>query len=401
MSSATERPGIKPTVGLTILLGSLTMFGPISIDMYLPGLPAIASDLESDAAGGQLTIASFLFGLAVGQIIYGPLSDRIGRRPPLTIGISLFVVVSIGCTFATSIEALIGLRFLQALGASVGMVIARAVIADLFEGQEAARMFSLVTLVFGLAPILAPLIGGWMLLVMDWRAIFWVLALFGGAVLTAALMRLKESRSKETEDRAREESPLRAYLAVTRQKRLIGFGLAGAFGGSCMLTYIAASPSLLIETYGIAPENYGYIFGLNAIGFVAAAQVNRHFLIRHSIERLLMLGLTGALVASLIMLIAAITYTGESLAILVPLFVVITSLGFVMPNGVAGAMAVDRQRSGTAGALVGCLQFVVGSIGAICIGIFYDGSALPMAATIAGALALAILLLKSLVKEPD
>lgn len=401
MSSATGRPGIKPTVGLTILLGSLTMFGPISIDMYLPGLPAIALDLESDAAGGQLTIASFLFGLAVGQIIYGPLSDRIGRRPPLTIGISLFVVVSIGCTFATSIEALIGLRFLQALGASVGMVIARAVIADLFEGQEAARMFSLVTLVFGLAPILAPLIGGWMLLVMDWRAIFWVLALFGGAVLTAALMRLEESRSKETEGRAREESPLRAYLAVMRQKRLIGFGLAGSFGGSCMLTYIAASPSLLIETYGIAPENYGYIFGLNAIGFVAAAQVNRHFLIRHSIERLLMLGLTGALVASLIMLIAAITYTSGSLAILVPLFVVITSLGFILPNGVAGAMAVDRQRSGTTGALVGCLQFIVGSIGAVCVGIFYDGSALPMAATIAGALALAIILLKSLVKEPD
>lgn len=399
MSSATERPGIKPTVGLTILLGSLTMFGPISIDMYLPGLPAIASDLGSNAAGGQLTIAAFLFGLAVGQIVYGPLSDRIGRRPPLTIGISLFVVVSIGCAFATSIEVLIGLRFLQALGASVGMVVARAVIADLFEGKEAARMFSLVTLVFGLAPILAPLIGGWILLVTDWKAIFWILALFGGAVLTAALMRLKESRSKETEDRARGESPLRAYLAVARQKRLIGFGLAGSFGGSCMLTYIAASPSLLIETYGIAPENYGYIFGLNAIGFVAAAQVNRHFLIRHSVQRLLKRGLIGALIASLFMLIAAATEIGGSLAVLVPLFAVITSLGFILPNGVAGAMAVDLLRSGTTGALIGSLQFIVGSIGAVCVGLFYDGSALPMAATIACALTLAIIFLKSLVKE--
>lgn len=390
---------MKPNARLTILLGSLSMFGPISIDMYLPSLPSLAEDLGTDPAGAQLTVAAFLIGLAIGQLFYGPLSDRVGRRAPLMLGISFFVVATLGCALASSIEALIVMRFVQALGASVGMVVARAVIADLFDRHEAAKMFSMLALVFGLAPILAPMMGGWILLVYDWHAIFVALAVFGVVVLAIAFARLKESRSEETAERARQESPLRAYRAVAGKKRLIGFGLAGALGGSCIFTYIAASPSLLIDTYGVAPENYGYIFGLNAVGFVAASQINRHLLARHPVHKLLKQGLAGGLLAGIALLGLAVTGIGGLPALLPPLFLVVASLGFIMPNGVAGAMAVDLERSGTTGALIGSLQFVAGSLGAIAVGLFYDGSAIPMAATIVAAMILASICLKGLVGE--
>lgn len=401
MTSAQARQSVTPNARLTILLGSLTMFGPIAIDMYLPSLPSIAADLGTDAAGAQLTVAAFLIGLAVGQLVYGPLSDRIGRRPPLMAGISFYVAVTLGCAFASSIEALIALRFLQALGASVGMVVARAVIADLFDRHEAARMYSLLALVFGLAPILAPLIGGWILLVADWHMIFVALAIFGAAVLAVAFSRLKESRSQETADRASLESPMQAYRAVIGQRRLLGFGLAGALGGSCIFVYIAASPSLFIETYGIAPENFGWIFGINAIGFVVGSQINRYLLARHAVQSLLKRGLSGALMAAFILLTLAVTGIDGLPALLPPLFLVIASLGFIMPNGVAGAMSVDLERSGTTGALIGSLQFIAGSLGAVSVGIFFDGSAVPMAATIVAALLLAFVCLKGLVNEPE
>lgn len=390
-----------PTIGLIILLGSLSMFGPLAIDMYLPGLPAIAADLGTDAAGTQLTLAAFFIGLALGQLVYGPLSDRIGRRPPVMIGVAFYVFVSIACAFATSIEALIVLRFIQALGCSAGVVVARAAVADLFERSEAAKVYSMLALVFGVAPILAPLLGGWILLIADWQAIFHALAFFGFAVLVASWMHLEESRSEQTAERSRRESPLSAYIAVLRQRRILGYMLAGSFGGSCMFIYIAASPDLLIGTYGIAPENYGWLFGINAVGFVAASQINRHLLARHTVHVLLNRALAGALLLAFALLVIALSGIGGLAAILPPLFLLIASMGFIMANGVAGAMSVDLERSGTTGALVGALQFVVGALGAVALGIFHDGSAVPMAGTMVVMLSAALIFLRALIGKPD
>lgn len=369
------------------------MFGPISIDMYLPALPAIAADMGTNAAGAQKTLAAFLAGLAIGQLFYGPLSDRVGRRPPLMIGITLYVAASLGCAMVDNIGALIVLRFVQALGACAGMVIARAVVVDLFPGNEAARMFSLLVLVLGLAPILAPIAGGQVLLVATWPVIFFILAAFGTANLLAAWRWLKESRSQATADRARQESPARAYLAVLKQKRVLGFALAGALGGACFFTFIAASPDLLITTYAVSPQDYGWIFGLLAVGFVTASQINRRLLKTLMPRQLLQRGLAAGLTCGVILTAAATTGSGGLWGLILPLLGVTSSLGFVMPNGVAGAMAVDLERSGTTAALVGALQFAAGATGAVAAGLFHDGTAVPMALVIAAAMTLAILAL--------
>ena len=252
--------------GLVILLGSLTAMGPLAIDMYLPSLPAIGEDLGATAAQTQATVAAFLAGMALGQFLYGPASDRFGRKPPILVGVAIFIAASAACALATSPEQLVAARFVQALGACAGGVVARAVVRDRFDHTETARMLSLLMLIMGLAPILAPLGGGLLLNFGGWRLIFWFMAAFGVAVGLAAILRMRESRSEETRSQAASESPLRAYAALLRQPRLVGYGLAGALNGATLFTYISSSPELLIEIYDIPAAEFGWVFGVNAAG---------------------------------------------------------------------------------------------------------------------------------------
>lgn len=397
-SIATRRP--TPGVKLTLLLGALTAFAPMSIDMYLPAMPAIAADLGTDAEGAQLTLSSFLIGLAIGQLFYGPLSDRVGRRPPLMIGIVLFVLASIACAFATSITALIVLRFIQALGACVGPVLARTVVTDIYERRDAARMFSLLMLVMGLAPILAPLVGGWVLAFTNWETIFLVLAGFGVLIGGMVLLRLHESRPEHVAIHAKTESPFQAIAAVARQRQIVGYAIAGGMSTASMFTYIAASPDLLIQTYGIAPEHYGWIFGANAVGLIAASQVNRALLARYSTHQLLQAALWTSLGLAALLLAAALTGFGGLVGILIPLFLLITCMGFAMPNGMASAMVIDLKRAGSTSAFVGSIQFALGAFASAVAGMLHDGSAVPMAAVIACALTLGVLAIQFLVGKP-
>ncbi len=366
-----------------MILGALIAFAPMSIDMYLPSLPALARAFGTGAASVQLTLAAFFAGLAVGQVLYGPLADRFGRKPPLYLGLSLYVLASAGCALASGIESLIALRLAQAVGGCAGLVISRAVVRDLYERQEAARMFSTLMLVTGLAPILAPLAGGYLLVWLGWRAIFWGLALFGLACLAAAALWLPETHRAHGA-RAGVGAALAAYARLLVHRQFAGYALAGGFAMAGMFAYISGSPFVFIDVYGVPAQAYGWFFGANAAGIVVASQVNRGLLRRHPAGKILAAANAANALFGVVLLASAASGAAGFLGILVPLFAYVAALGFVFPNAAAGAMAPFAERAGSASALLGTLQYVLAAAASALVGAIHDHSALPMSAVIAG-----------------
>jgi DHA1 family bicyclomycin/chloramphenicol resistance-like MFS transporter len=380
MALSPQRPS---TLRLTIILGCLAAFGPLSIDMYLPSLPTLAQEFRTDTAAAQLTLSIFFIGLAFGQALYGPIADRYGRKRPLLFGCTLYTLASIACVLAPSIESLVALRLAQALGGCAGMVISRSVVRDLFDAHESARVYSFLMLVMGIAPITAPLLGGQLLALFGWRAIFWLLAGFGLSCLLMVAFGLPESLPAERRNRAGVGRALNVYLQLLADRRFVGYALAGGFLSAGMFAYISGSPFVVIELYGVSPQQYGWIFGANALGLILASQLNRWLLARYSGDAILSATLATAAAASLVLVLVAALGLGGLAGLLVPLFVCIASVGLVGPNTAAAAMAPYGRTAGSASALLGTLQFVVGALSGIVVGVLYNGTALPMAGTIA------------------
>lgn len=376
----------KTPWGLVGLLSAQTAIGPLSIDMYLPSLPTIAHDLATDPGAVQATVATFFGGLAVGQLLYGPASDRFGRRGPMLAGLALFVAASVVCALATSLELLAAARLAQALGGCASMVIGRAVVRDHFDHQESARFLSLLTLVAGLAPILAPLIGSALLQFAGWRAIFWVLALFGAGTAAATALRLPESRSQATALRASQEHLFASYLALLGRPRLLGYLLGGALNSACMFTYIASSPGVLIGVYGVTPTVFSLLFGMNSVGLIGGAQLNRALLRRFSADQVLGASALASLAFGGWLAIAAVTGAGGLWGLLAPLFLTVASAGLIQTNTMAGGLSVDPTRAGAASALFGAAAFGLGAGTASLAGALADGTARPMALVIAASL---------------
>jgi DHA1 family bicyclomycin/chloramphenicol resistance-like MFS transporter len=368
---------------LVVILGTLTAFAPLSIDMYLPGLPAIAREFNVPTSAVQQTLAVFFIGLSLGQALYGPISDRVGRRRPLLFGCMLYVVASIGCALAPSIGSLIMLRLAQALGGCAGVVIARSVVRDLFDQKESARMFSFLMLVMGLAPILAPLIGGQVLAASGWRAIFVVLAGFGVLCVVLVLFGLQETLPVERRVQAGLGEALRVYGRLLTDVHFMGYVLASGLASACMFTYISGSPFVFIELNGVPPERYGLIFGMNAFGLILASQINRRLLNRYDGHQILRVALMVTASSALFLFITTALSIGGFALMLALIFICIGSTGFVGPNATAAAMANYGRQAGSASALIGAIQFALGAAAGALLSTLHNGTALPMAGVIA------------------
>jgi DHA1 family bicyclomycin/chloramphenicol resistance-like MFS transporter len=366
--------------GLVTLLGALTAMGALAIDMYLPSLPAMGAELHASAAQTQWTVAAFLAGMAIGQLLYGPASDRFGRRPLMLIGAVIYTAASVACALAGSVPLLIAARFVQALGACSGGVVARAIVRDRFGHTDVARILSLMMLIMGLAPIFAPLAGGALLGLGGWRIIFWVMTGFGALLTAAIALFLSESRSAETAAHARGEHPVQAYISLLGQRRLLGYALAGALNGATLFTYISSSPNLLIGDYGIPPSAFGWVFGLNGVGVIGANQLNRFLLRQRTPDEVLAPASTVAVVAAVLLALAAVTGLGGRWSVLTTLFFVLASYGVMQGNTMAGALNVDPRRAGSISALLGSLSFAAGAFAAWAAGaVRHGGAAVPMA----------------------
>ena len=385
LPAQSSQPLHRPSYArLAIILGILTAFGPLSIDMYLPGLPSIAHDFGVETADAQQTLSAFFIGLAVGQLIYGPISDRLGRRRPLLFGCALYAVACLGCVLAPSLNALILLRLAMAFGACAGMVITRSVVRDLFDERESARMYSMLVLVMGLAPILAPLIGGQLLLVLGLAhhlpGLEWVRAC---CVSPWCCLALPESLPAERRTRKTVGAVLRSYGGLLGDGRYMGYIVAGGLASAAMFAYISGSPFVFIELNGVPPERFGLLFGINSIGLIAASQLNRWLLERYRGSQILVSAVTVTAVSSLLLVVSAATGLGGFPGMLFVLFFCIASTGLVGPNTTAGAMAPYARQAGSASAMLGAIQFGLGATASALVGLLFNGTAVPMAATIA------------------
>jgi DHA1 family bicyclomycin/chloramphenicol resistance-like MFS transporter len=366
---------------LLLILGALSAFGPLAIDFYLPSFPSLARAFATDVEHVQLSLASYFVGLAIGQLIYGPMADRFGRRKPLLVGVALFSLASLACALAPSLEWLIAARFVQALGGCAGMVVSRAVVRDMCDPISSAKVFSQLMLVMGLAPILAPLAGGLLLSSLGWPSIFICLTLFSFACLLAVAKWLPETLADDAPP-----APLRGALG--EYKRLfadlpfMGYALTGGFAIAGMFAYIAGSPFIFIELYGIPAEHYGWLFGSNALGFILVAQLNAWLVARHGPAYWLGKTVWFYLACGLGLLLVALSKPLALWPLLIPLFGCIASLGILLPNASACAMSGQGKHAGSASALLGSVQFVIAASAAAMVGVLHDGSAWPVAAVI-------------------
>jgi len=364
-----------------LILGGLVAFGPLSTDMYLPALSTISQDLGATMPQTQLTLSAGILGLALGQVIAGPISDAHGRRRPVLIGIAAFVVASLLCIIAPSISALTTLRFVQGVAGAAGIAIAVAIASDRYAGVAQARFFALLMLVTGLAPIVAPMLGSQLLTFTSWRGVFVALTLIGVGLLLAAAFGLDETLPPSRRQRGGIAASLRAFQALLTDRRFVGYALTCGFAFAAAIVYISVSPFILQNIYGVSPQRLGILFGVNALGLVVIAQISGKLVGRVSPQTLVTWGVAAIVIGGTTLLVVVLSGIGL-VGVLPSLFVIVASLGLVAPN--ATALALEGTRTaGSASALLGVVQFTIGAVAAPLVGMGGTMTAVPMAAVIA------------------
>ncbi|MBB1257873.1 multidrug effflux MFS transporter [Streptomyces alkaliterrae] len=369
---------------LILILGSLTALPALSMDLYLPALPALGGELGGAASQVQLTLTTCLLGLAVGQIVVGPMSDRFGRRRPLLIGMAGYVLASAACALAPTMAALTAFRLVQGLAGAAGIVIARAVVRDLFDGLAMARFFSTLMLVSGAAPVLAPVFGGQLLRVTDWRGIFLTLAVVGTLLALVAARWLPETLPADRRHGGGVREALRTMRTLLRDRVFTGYLLAGSLTFAALFAYVAASPFVVQEIYGASPQTFGLLFMVNSIGLVATGQLNGRVLVgRVRLDTVIGAGLvvTGTAALALLLMTTGVFGDVGLAAVAAGLFVLMSGMALVLPNASSQGLMRAGHAAGTASALIGTSQFLVGAIASPLVGIAGEHTAVPMALT--------------------
>jgi len=374
---SSTRSGRAGDARLIVILGALVALGPLSIDAYVPGLPKLTRDLGASVSGAQLTITACLVGLAVGQLLAGPLSDALGRRRPLIAGLALYTAAGLSCALAADVWTLVGLRLVQGIGGACGLVIANAVVRDRTSGAAAARFFALLTLVAGVAPVLSPIAGGQLLRVTGWQGIFVALAAISGVMILVTLVSLPETLPPARRRRGGLQAIRPVFAGLLADRGFTGYVLANGFAFASMFAYISGSPYVLQDIHGLSPQGYSGVFAVNALGLVAAAQVSGRLVHQVGARALLATGLTGSAAGGVGVLLATATDAGV-VPLLLALFVAVTSVGLVLPNAAALALQDHGEHAGSAAALLGCTQFLIGGALAPLAGAGGTRTAVPM-----------------------
>ncbi|HBQ75288.1 MAG TPA: Bcr/CflA family drug resistance efflux transporter [Exiguobacterium sp.] len=386
---------------LILILGSLAALGPLSIDMYLPAFPDMSRSFDASASLIQLSLTACMLGMALGQLIVGPLSDVRGRKRPLMVALLAYLLASLACAMAPTIEVLIALRFIQGAAGASGIVISRAIVRDLFDGPELTRFFAALSLVNGTAPILAPVIGGQLLRFGDWHFVFYLLAILSTMMLLAVALRLPETLPLERRVEGNLTTTLKTFGRLLTDRVFIGYAFAQAFVMGAMFAYISGSPFVLQNIYGASPQQFSFLFGLNGIGIILAAQIAGRLAGRVDSERLMRISLTIVASAS-ILLFLALTLTEQLIFVMIPLFFVVSSVGLISTLGFTLAMQNYGATAGSASALLGLLPMLVGSLVSPLVGIMGEQSAVPMGLIIMTLDCLALILYYGLiVRRPN
>ncbi|MBP0597433.1 multidrug effflux MFS transporter [Herbaspirillum sp. LeCh32-8] len=364
------------------LLSALMAFASISTDVYLPALPAMALALKAGHGAMELTISSYLIGFSLGQLVWGPISDRYGRRLPVALGLVLFIIGSAGCALSGSVATMIAWRILQALGACASVVLARAMVRDLYAGPHAARMMSTLMTVAAVAPLIGPAVGSLILQAASWRAIFWTLAGIGALTLLA-LRRLPETLPAERRNPHALDGALSIYVSLLGQRRILAYMGTGGFFYGGIYAYVAGSPAAYISYHHMSPQAYGVLFSLGIIGIMATNQISLRLVLKLGSDRLMRIGALAAAGSGLLLALTAGFDIGGVAGLALPLLLFVGANGFIVANAIAGALTGYGERAGAVSALVGAAHFGTGILGSALVGLLADGTPWPMGLIIA------------------
>lgn len=379
---------------LILILGSLTALGPFSIDMYLPGFPDIAKSLHTTTENVALSLSSFFIGISAGQLLYGPLLDRFGRKPPLYFGLALYIVASIGCYFSGDIHTLIIMRFIQAIGSCAAGVASMTMVRDIFPLKDNAKVFALLILVLGASPMIAPTVGGYVTTEFGWQLVFIILAVMGGLITLAVFFFLPESHPADPSYSLKPAPIINGFITVIKNPQFYTYAFSGGIAFSGLFAYVSSSPLVFMEVFKVSGKVYGWIFAFLSIGFIGSSQLNNALLKRYKSGQIVNVTLMVMVALAVIYLAGSMQNLLGLTGTIVMIFTVLCCVGIVSPNTSALALAPFEKNAGTASALLGAFQMCIGSIVSIGISVFKSQSSVPMAAIMLAAASIALIIIK-------